>query len=468
MTQARPALPPTAVVPAVRPIPTRHDPPCFGNPTGDRITMSALAPRTPTLRVLAVILGLAAPGASGAVAQSVTITANHPNVVSFWSDVANRTILAQIPTATTSEEQRPSFVHDPATVHLAIYDAVVAIEGRYRPFAVRPTAPAAGASTDAAVSAAAHGVLLALFPNRSAVYQPAYDQRMAAIPDGPAKTMGVALGTEVAAGIVRLRANDGRSVALQPYVSGTAPGQFRAANPNPIFRHFPAIRPFAVNSLDQFRSPAPPALNSPAFAAAFNEVRDLGGAASTTRTAEQLEIARFHTEPPPMFVTRNFGRLAASTPDVADAARLMAMVTVSFADAIGTCFETKYHYATWRPQTAIPLAADDGNDVTQADAAWTPVLPTPNHPEYPAAHSCTSASLGSALRQIHGTPDVIFSLDSRVTGTTRSYVGTDAFNQENRIARIAGGMHFQFSAVAGEQIGRLVADWVAARHFQRQ
>jgi hypothetical protein len=430
--------------------------------------MSALAHRTPTLRVLAVILGLVAPGASAAVAQSVTITANHPNVVSFWNDVANRTILAQIPAATTPEERVPAFPHDLASVHLAIYDAVVAIEGRYRPFAVRPTAPAAGASTDAAVSAAAHGVLLALFPNRSAVYQPAYDQRMAAIPEGPARTLGVALGTEVAAGIVRLRADDGRGVALQPYVSGTAPGQFRAANANPIFRHFPAIRPFAVNSLDQFRAPPPPALTSAAYAAAFTEVRALGGAASTTRTAEQLEIARFHTEPPPSFVTRSFGRLAASTPDVADAARLMAMVTVTFADTIGTCFETKYHFATWRPQTAIPFAADDGNAATQADAAWTPVLPTPNHPEYPAAHSCTSGSLGQVLRHVYGTPDVIFTLDSRVTGTTRTYAGTDAFNQENRMARIAGGMHFSFAAVAGEQIGQRVADWVAARHFLRQ
>jgi len=146
----------------------------------------------------------------------------------------------------------------------------------------------------------------------------------------------------------------------------------------------------------------------------------------------------------------------------------MAIVTVSFADAIGACFETKYHYATWRPLSAIPMADDDGNGATRADAAWTPVLPTPNHPEYPAAHSCTSGVLGQALRHIHGTPDVIFSLDSRVTGTTRSYAGADAFNQENRLARIAGGMHFQFAAVAGEEIGQRVADLVAARHFQRQ
>jgi hypothetical protein len=311
-------------------------------------------------------------------------------------------------------------------------------------------------------------VLLALFPNRADIHQPAYDQRLAAIPDGPAKTLGVTLGREVAAGIVRLRANDGRNVALQPYVSGTAPGQFRSANPNPIFRHFPAMRPFALSSLDQFRPPAPPALNSAAYAAAFEEVRALGGTASAQRTAEQLDIARFHTEPPPPFITRNFGRLAASTPDVVESARLMAMVTVAFADAIGACFEAKYHYATWRPFSAINLADDDGNDATRADAAWTPVLPTPNHPEYPAAHSCTSGALGEALRHFHGTPDVTFSLDSRVTNTTRTYAGADAFNHENRIARIAGGMHFGFATVAGEELGKRVVDWVAARHFQRQ
>lgn len=417
------------------------------------------------LLLAALLLGF---GAVGAVAQPVTLTANHPNLVSFWHDVATRTVLAPATESTTPEEMRPSFAHDPATLHLAIYDAVVAIEGRYRPFAVRPTAPAAGASTDAAVSAAAHGVLRALFPGRAAIWQPAYDQRLAAIPDGSAKTLGVALGSEVAAGIVRLRANDGRNVALPPYVSGTAPGAFRSANPNPIFRHFPAMRPFALNSLDQFRPSAPPAMNSAVYAAAFEEVRALGGTASSLRTAEQLEVARFHTEPPPPFVSRNFGRLAASTPDVVDAARIMAMLYVSFADAIGACFEAKYHYASWRPFSAIAAADDDGNDATQADAAWTPALPTPNHPEYPAAHSCTSGALGEALRHIHGTPDVTFSLDSAATRTTRTYVGAEAFNQENRIARIAGGMHFGFATLAGEELGKRVAEWVATRHFQRQ
>jgi PAP2 superfamily len=278
----------------------------------------------------------------------------------------------------------------------------------------------------------------------------------------------VALGREVAAEVVRLRAQDGRLVALAPYASGTAPGQFRAANPNPVFRHFPAIRPFALQSLAQFRPPPPPALDSAAYAAALNQTRALGGMASTLRTAEQLEVARFHTEPPPTAITRNLGRFAATTSNLGDAARLMALVYVSYVDAIGACFEAKYHYQAWRPASAIPLADADGNGATTADPDWKPVLPTPNHPEYPAAHSCTSGSVGEALRQFHGTPRLSFSWDSQVTQTTRHYADIDAFNAEAGMARLHGGMHFAFATAAGEDLGRRVAQWVATRHFGRQ
>ena len=420
------------------------------------------------LLLVPVVLGLAACATPGGSPTAVTVTANQPNVVAYWNDIANKTVLATSKVSTTPEEQRPAFFHDVASVQVAIYDAVVAIEGRYKPFAVRPKAQSSGASVDAAVSAAAYGVLKTLFPNRSEVYQTAYDQRLAAIPEGHAKTLGLALGSEVAAGVVRLRANDRRNVALAPYVSGTAPGQFRSANPTPIFRHFPAIKPFALTSLDQFRPAPPPALNSVAYATAFNETRSLGGADSTLRTPERLEAARFHTEPPPPSVTRNLGRFASSTANVADAARLMAMVYVSFADAIAACFEAKYHYNTWRPVSAINMADADGNDATRIDVGWKPVLPTPNHPEYPAAHSCTSGSVGEALRSYYGTSNVTFTWDSSVTKTTRTYIGIEEFNADAGIARLYGGMHFRFATVAGETLGKRVAQWVVSRHFGRQ
>jgi hypothetical protein len=418
------------------------------------------------LSLVVLALGLSACATTRDASPPVTVAANQPNVVSYWNDITNRTVLATSTVNTTPEEQRPSFIHDPATVHVAIYDAVVAIEGGYKPFAVKPEAPAAGASVDAAVSAAAYGVLKALFPNRGAQYQAGYEQRLAAIPDGQAKSLGLALGSEVAAEVVRLRANDGRSVALAPFVSGADAGQFRGTNP--ILRFIPAVKPFSLKSVDQFRPPAPPALNSAPYAAALNETRTLGGTVSGLRTAEQLEVARFHTEPPPVAITRNLGRFASSTTNVGDAARLMALVYVSYADAISACFEAKYHFNTWRPVSAINLANTDGNDATQADPAWTPVLPTPNHPEYPAAHSCTSGSLGEALRHYYGTPDVTFTWDSRVTGTTRTYAGIDAFNAEAGMARIYGGMHFTFATDAGRELGSKVAGWVAARHFVRQ
>lgn len=410
------------------------------------------------LLILPTVLALAACATPHGAAPPVTVVADKPNGVAYWNDIANKTVLAASTSNSTPEEQRPTFFFDVASVHVAIYDAVVAIEGRYKPFAVKPKAPSAGASTEAAVSAAAYGVLKALFPNRSTVYQAAYDQRLAAVPDGPAKAMGVALGSEVAAGVVRLRANDGRLVALAPYVSGTASGQFRAANPNPVFRHFPSIKPFALESLSQFRPAPPSALDSAAYAAAVNETRALGGATSAARTPDQLEVARFHTEPPPPAITRNLGRFASSTAQVGDAARLMAMIYVSYVDAIGACFEAKYHYQSWRPASAIQLT----------DATWTPSLPTPNHPEYPAAHSCTSGSVGEALRAFYGTPDVTFTWDSTVTKTTRTYVGIESFNAEAGLARIHGGMHFRPAVVAGEELGRRVGQWVTQRHFGRQ
>jgi hypothetical protein len=415
--------------------------------------------------VAASVLGLAACGASIAQERTVTLTPNHPNVVSYWNDIANKTVLAASAVNTTAEEQRPSYQLDLASVHVAIYDAVSAIDGRYKPFAITPAAPAAGASIDAAASAAAYGVLHSLFPNRGAQYQDAYDSRIAAVPAGEARTRGLALGSEVAAGVVAMRAGDGRGAVLAPYVSGSGAGQWRSANATPFNRHVPFVKPFALTRADQFRPPPPPALVSAAYTAAFDESKAAGGGVSSTRTPEQLEIARFHAEAPGSFVTRNLGRFASSTADVAEAARLMAFIYVVHADAIGACFEAKYFYLAWRPVSAITLADTDGNDATASDATWQPVLPTPNHPEYPAAHSCTSGGLGETLRQVYGTHHVNYTMDSAVTATTRTYASTDALNDESRIARVHGGMHFGFSTVAGVELGVRVAQWIGAHHF---
>ena len=429
---------------------------------------TSLARRRRLLGIAVCILGLGASGGSKGEESAVRVSSTQPNVVSYWNEVANRTVNAASTTNTTIEEQQPSYHVDLATVHVAIYDAVSAIDRRYKPFAVTTTAPSAGASLDAAASAAAYGVLRALFPNRGAQYQAAYDSRIVAMPADDARTKGLALGSEVAAAVVALRASDGRDHVFAPYVSGTTTGRFRSANTTPFNRHVPFIRPFSLTRIDQYRPPAPPPPDSAAYTVAFNLTKAVGASVSAARSAEQFEIARFHTEPPNLFVTRNLGRFASSTVDVAEAARLMAFVYVSHADAIGACFDAKYFYETWRPLSAIPLADTDGNADTTSDAAWTPALPTPNHPEYPAAHSCTSGALGETLRQYYGTRQVSYAFDSAVNGTTRTYASTDALNEESRIARIYGGMHFDFSTAAGVDLGVRVAQWVAAHHFGRR
>lgn len=420
------------------------------------------------LGAAALLLSVAACGGSSDDEPSVTVVSTGPNVVSYWNDIANKTVNATGAVATTPEEQRPSYQVDLATVHVAIYDAVSAIDGRFTPFAVTPTAPAAGASIDAAASAAAWGVLRALFPNRGAQYEAAYQSYVAAIPTGDAKAKGLALGSEVAAAVVALRANDGRNVVLAPYVSGTAPGKFRSPSPTPFNRFVPFIKPFALTRADQFRPAGPPPLASTAYATDLNQTKAVGGTVSTERTAAQLETARFHTEAPGLFVTRNLGRFATSTTDVAEAARLMALIYVVHADTITACFEAKYFYETWRPLNAIPLADTDDNPATASDPAWKPMFPTPAHPEYPAAHSCTAGGLGEALRGYFGTHKVSYGFDSTVTGTTRNYASTDALGEESEIAHVYGGMHFRFSTVDGIALGKQVGQWIAQRHFGRR
>ncbi len=418
--------------------------------------------------VAMILLGslLQACGGLGAGSGSTSITVTGPNAVSYWNEIATNTVNVPATASGTPQEQRPSTSIDLAAVHLAIYDALMAITGTHQTFAIASSAgaPASNASQPAAVGAAAYGVLKGLFPARTAQYQSAYDSFVAGLPDTPGRQAGLQIGAEAARGILALRANDGRSVALPPYAPGNGPGQFRGVNP--IARFLPSVKPFALTSASQFRVPPPPALDSTAYARDFDETRALGGTVSAARTDAQLEIGRFHTEPPPRFWPRNLRNFIMTDRPLADHARLMAMLMVAQADTEIACFESKYFYQFWRPQSAIPLAATDGNDATAPDAAWTPVVPTPNHPEYPAAHACVASALTETMKAFYGTERIAFSFDSTVTNTTHRFDSTSALVEEIRGARIYGGMHFRNSSVRGEELGAKVARQVTQNHFK--
>ncbi len=428
--------------------------------------------QTPLRALLAVsfaivtVTGCGGGGGSGQASEPVAIASQTPNVVSAWHDVASNTINVAATATGTPEEQRPILAVDMATVHVAIYDAVIAIVGTHQPYAAVPSIAATGASVDAAATAAAYWVLAGLFPNRSSQYQAPYDEGLAKIPDGDSKSRGIAIGKDVATRILALRANDGRAVQLPAFTPGSAPGQFRGNNPINTF--VPFVKPFAMTSAAQFRAPGPPPLGSTVYASDFNETKVMAATGSAARNAQQTEVAQFHTEAPARFQARNYRQFAMSLPSVAENARLAAQVWVTVADTTIACFEAKYHFLFWRPSSAITLADTDGNAATEPDAGWTPHVATPNHPEYPAAHSCAAGAIAEALNRYFGTRDVAFSMNSTVTSTVHSYASTEAFVSESAVARIWGGMHFRTSTEHGAALGRNVANWVADHHFLRK
>src|SRR5205807_2391930 len=270
-----------------------------------------------TATAFSMMLGLLA------LAGSLTARAN---IVADWDAIAAATITPPagvvLPPAVTESEQRPIFQVDLASVHVAIYDAVNAIDRKHEPYAIVPKSQVDGASQEAAVVGAAYGVLKGLFPGRSALYQSAYDNYVVSAAADPSKVRGLAVGAEVAAGILELRKNDGRMTPVT-YVATGAPGDF-VPGPSPLVNPFlPFVKPFAIRRASQFRAPGPPALASEKYADDLNEVQAMGSAASVLRTADETDVARFYTDPPPLYTPRNWRRFATDSQSIADNARLL-------------------------------------------------------------------------------------------------------------------------------------------------
>lgn len=358
-----------------------------------------------------------------------------------------------------------------AMMHAAIYDAVNAVDGRYSVFAVRPVTDPRGASVEAAAASSAYRTLLGLFPDQSNTLDAAYAASLAAVPDGTAKTLGIAVGEEVAAAWLALRAGDGREAPV-PYVYGTGPGAYQRTPPalaSALAPWMAKMRPFTLHSPSQFRAYGPPDLTSHRYAMDVNAVKSLGGRVSTERTAEESEIALFYTENPTIYWGRNIRALSVSKNlSVAENARLFAMVFIGFGDAVIACWDSKYYFNRWRPVTAIQNADSDGNDQTTADPTWQSFAITPPHPEYPAAHACATASIAEALASFFKTRHMKITFTSTVPGTVpHDFYSTEEMIEEVKLARVLGGMHYPTSSVHGAKIGRQVAEWISDGYFKR-
>jgi len=360
---------------------------------------------------------------------------------------------------------QPATIHPTrsfAILHVAIYNAVASTTRRNTPYLFSLDAPA-GARLDAAAAEAGHDVLVSLYPSWKAPLDQQLAGELASIPSGKPKTQGVAVGALSATLTLALRANDGSNVPPPAIPAGTQPGQYRPAPPTftpPVFTQWANVTPFVLQSADQFRPAAPRAVTSSAYQRAIDEVKSLGEKTSTTRTADQTQIAKFW--PGPIWVSWNeiaeSSALAHHT-DLARTAQLFALLNLSFADTTIAFYDAKYTYLVWRPITAIR----EGGSGTPAEAAnptWTPLLGTAPDPSYPGAHSAISAAGAAVLASFFGDADNLSVNSDTLPGVVRTFDSYSAAANEAGLSRIYGGVHTRIDHVAGAQLGRDVAAFV--------
>jgi hypothetical protein len=424
---------------------------------------------------LAAVVAPAAPAAAQA------------NEVTNWNEIATST-LVQFPGPASGAP--PALQINMAMTQGAVYDAVNAIEPRRQPYLLK-TRFDPMASKEAAAATAAYRVLSSIvstvpasipFPNRASLLQTLdteYAAALAAIPDTPSKTAGIAAGDAAANAMIAARQGDGR-FGPSPWVPNDDPGHWQPLlNPDgtPMLDPTPwvgGVRPFLLKSSSQFRTDGPQALRSRAWAKDFNEVKRLGGDGITTpsaRTAEQTHIALFWQSaggPGLTFnaVARNLVHDPTYSVDIVDSALLFGMLNLGGADAAINCWNDKYYWDFWRPWQAIQRADEDGNRATKPDPSWTALLTAP-YPEHPSGHLCLDGAVLRVLQMFFGTDKIGFDVtSSRFPGELRHF---DRFSEplkEIIDARIWAGLHYRTADVQAQVLGRKVVHYMAKHYFQ--
>jgi hypothetical protein len=392
-----------------------------------------------------------------------------PDAVLTWNANAVAAVRASAPTKSQTE----GFIYM-SYVQAAVYDAVTKIAGRYEPYHGFDVTVGAGASPQAAVAAATRTILDHYLPDQQTAVDAKYVAYLAALEGDVAE--GAAVGEAAARDIIALRVDDGRLAATPAYgtVGPILPGQWQLQTVGQTAQTpwVATMRPFLLERASQFRADAPPSLGSRRYAEDLSETQAYGALTSTVRTAEQTATAYFWNANNINQYNQTMQNVTVQHQlDLVDAARLFAMGELVSTDAGIACFDSKYFYQYWRPITAIRNADSDGNDATTADAAWAPVLATPNHPEYPSQHGCfTSAfteTLAAALRTRHIDITVPGATNGGTTlTTTRHYESARDVQREIVDARVWLGFHYRRSVEQGVDLGGRVAEWTLDRYFK--
>jgi PAP2 superfamily len=382
-----------------------------------------------------------------------------------WADVVTDWNNAALDAIRVGNTVPPIASRSLAILHVSIYDAVNGITRTHEAYLV-PSAVPASASREAAASAAAHQALVNLFPASASSFDALQAAILAGIPDGPHKRAGILWGEFVANQILAARANDGSSAVVPP-PGGSGPGVWVPTPPAFLPYLLPQwgfVTPFGMTSSSQFRPSGPPSLDSQQYAADYEEVKELGAAVGSTRTAEQTEIALFWadgagTETPP-------GHWNSIAQIIADArgntleenARLFALVNIAMADAAICAWDAKYTFDFWRPVTAIAFAEPALN--------WMSLIVTPPFPDYTSGHSTFSAAAATVLPLFYGTQDLPFTTGSDfLPGVFRNFATCLDAAEEAAASRIYGGIHFRSASEDGLQAGISIGDWTATHYL---
>jgi hypothetical protein len=349
-----------------------------------------------------------------------------------------------------------------AMMHVAVFNAVNAIERRYTTYGFQARG-AAGASASAAAAAAARTVLTGLFPDQREALEKAYAASLAKLSGEAGVESGAALGEQAGKDCLAMRGKDGAGVA-NVYRPVTSPGVYvpTALTASHDWRE---VKPWVMKSPSQFRPEAPPALASATWTRDYNEIRDIGGRNSAKRTPEQTEVARFWTAVGVVTWNPIVRSLATAKPrSMVENARTFALVNMAVADSFVAVFDAKYAYNFWRPATAIRNGDIDGNDATAVDPAWLPFVETPMHPEYPCAHCISAGAVGAVLEAEFGTGRVpaISITSPTAPGVTRRFERLADYVNEVDNARIWGGIHYRNSTEVGERMGREIGRLVSS------
>jgi len=414
-----------------------------------------------------VPIGLSAAGCtskSAANSNTIPLTPQASDIVIEWNERAANLTLTAVPALAPVEQTRVM-----AIFQLAMHDAVNGITGEYETYLSPPPAPENASPLAAAISAAHHS-LKNLFQGNDSLLDTQYFNSLAAHGLSQADP-GIDFGRSAAAAILAARANDHSAQAKFNYDApgaGTPGVWVRPANTAALLPGWGNVTPFVLRSGSQFRPDAPPALDSEEYAKDYNEIKQIGVKIGSTRSAEQSNIATFWRASPTAIWNRVLTQVVQTRNlDLSEEVRLFALFYLAAADASIACWEAKYAYNFWRPETAIRNGEFDGNDLTAGNSLWSPFVTTPPHPEYPSAHSTNSSAMAKILTStFDDNPGVTIVVT--LSGITRSWNTFSEAVQEVIDARVYSGIHFRNSDVVGARMGRQVAQFVSKHALRRK